>query len=50
MNKKSHPWALMSWVETFPGGERGEVAVPYGGVLNGNDHGRRGERRKATHE
>ena len=50
MSVESHPWAFVPGVETFPGGERGEVAIPNGGVLQGNDHRGSGERRKATHE
>ena len=33
MDEKGHPWAPVRGVETFPGGERGKVAVPNGGVL-----------------
>ena len=50
MNEKSHPWALMGGVKTFPRGKGGELAVPYRGVLQGNDHRGGGEGRKAAHE
>ena len=49
VNKKGHPWAFMGRVKAFPGRKGGELAVPYRGILQGNDHRRGGEGGKATH-
>ena len=50
MNKEGHLWAVMGGVETLPGRKGRELSVPYRRILQGDDHGRGRERRKAAHK